>query len=65
MARRAAQLGAGVFLRHPRPEAIRQAVFQVLTHPEYQAHAEAVSQGFRAAGGFRRGADKVLSVAAR
>ena len=65
VARRAAQLGAGVFLRHPRPEAIRQAVFQVLTHPEYQAHAEAVSQGFRAAGGFRRGADKVLSVAAR
>lgn len=63
VARRTAQLGAGLPLNRATPEAIRSAVYQVLEQPEYRAHAQSLAEDFRAAGGARRGAEKILSVA--
>ena len=62
VARRTAELGAGLRLDRAAPEAIRSAVFQVLEQREYRANAQSLAADFRAAGGARRGADKILSV---
>ena len=62
VARRTAELGAGLLLKHASPDAIRSAVLQVLGQPEYKARAGALSADLRSAGGARRGAEKILSV---
>ena len=63
VARRAAQLGAGLLLKRAAPQAIRQSVLQVLGQPSYTACARAMSADLRAAGGARLGAEKILSAA--
>lgn len=64
VARRTAELGTGLRLEHAAPDSIRRAVFQVLDCPAYKAGAQELARGFRAAGGFRRGADRILESAA-
>ena len=63
VARRAAQLGAGLLLKRAAPPAIRLSVLQVLGQPSYTACARAMSADLRAAGGARLGAEKILSAA--
>ena len=62
-ARRVQELGAGVPLPAPTPAAIHQALSLVLADPAFQHSAQHISEGFRAAGGYRRGADKILEAA--
>ena len=63
VARRVQELGAGVPLPAPTPAAIHQALSLVLADPAFQHSAQHISEGFRAAGGYRRGADKILEAA--
>ena len=56
-------VGAGVGLAAARPAAIDQALSLVLADPAFQHCAQHISEGFRAAGGYRRGADKILEAA--
>ncbi len=63
VARRVQELGAGVPLPAPTPAAIHQALSLVLADPAFQHSAQHISEGFRAAGGYRRGADKILDAA--
>ena len=65
VARRVEELGAGLRLRRASPEAIRAAVRQVREQQSYRGRAREIAAGFRDAGGYRRGADKVLEAAAR
>ena len=65
MARRVEELGAGLRLRRASPEAIRAAVRQVREQRSYRSRAREIAAGFRDAGGYRRGADKILEAAAR
>ena len=65
MARRVEELGAGLRLRRASPEAIRAAVRQVREQQSYRSRAREIAAGFRDAGGYRRGADKILEAAAR
>ena len=65
VARRVEELGAGLRLKRPAPEAIRAAVRQVREQQSYRSRAREISAGFREAGGYRRGADKILEAAAR
>ena len=46
-----------------RTAAIHQALSLVLADPAFQHSAQHISEGFRAAGGYRRGADKILEAA--
>lgn len=63
VARRVQELGAGVPLPAPTPAAIHQALSLVLADPAFQHSAQHISEGFRAAGGYRRGADNILEAA--
>ena len=63
VARRVQELGAGVPLPAPTPAALQQALSLVLADPAFQHSAQHISEGFRAAGGYRRGADKILEAA--
>ena len=63
VARRTAQLGAGLLLKRAAPQAIRQSVLQVLGQLSYTACARAMSADLRTAGGARLGAEKILSAA--
>lgn len=65
VARRVEELGAGLRLRRASPEAIRAAVRQVREQRSYRSRAREIAAGFRDAGGYRRGADKILEAAAR
>ena len=65
VARRVEELGAGLRLRRASPEAIRAAVRQVREQQSYRSRAREIAAGFRDAGGYRRGADKILEAAAR
>lgn len=65
VARRVEELGAGLRLRRASPEAIRAAVRQVRERRSYRSRAREIAAGFRDAGGYRRGADKILEATAR
>ena len=65
VARRVEELGAGLRLRRASSEAIRAAVRQVREQRSYRSRAREIAAGFRDAGGYRRGADKILEAAAR
>ena len=65
VARRTAQLGAGLLLKRAAPQAIRHSALQVLGQPSYTACARAMSADLRAAGGARLGAEKILSAAGK
>ena len=60
VARRVAELGAGVVLRGtPGVAAIRRAAERVLAEPRYRARAAALGATLRAAGGASRAADEI------
>ena len=66
VARRAAELGAGLRLERRGPAAIRAAVEQVLGHRErYRQAIAPLAAGFRAAGGAARAAEKIEETIAR
>ena len=66
VARRAAELGAGLRLERRSPAAIRAAVEQVLGHRErYRQAIAPLAAGFRAAGGAARAAEKIEETIAR
>lgn len=63
VARRVQQLGAGLMVGRPTPNAIRQAVDTLLTDDSYRQSAAAISAGFKQCTGAKGAADKILSVA--
>ena len=66
VARRAAELGAGLLLKRSGPTAIRAAVEQVLSRrADYCRAIEPLAAGFRAAGGALRAAEHIEGVIAR
>ena len=66
VARRAAELGAGLLLKRSGPAAIRAAVEEVLSRrADYCRAIEPLAAGFRAAGGARRAAEHIEGVIAR
>lgn len=65
VARRVEELGAGLRLKRATPETIRAAVLQAREQQSYRCRAQEIAAGFRAAGGYRRGADKILEAAAQ
>ena len=66
VARRAAELGAGLRLERRGPAAIRSAVEEVLAQREaYRRAIEPLAAGFRAAGGAARAAEKIEETIAR
>lgn len=62
VAARTEQLGAGVRLEKTTPDAIRAAVEQVLTDPQYREGAARIREGFRSCTGAPGAADKIESV---
>ena len=66
VARRAAELGAGLLLKRSGPAAIRAAVEEVLSRrADYCRAIEPLAAGFRAAGGALRAAEHIEGVIAR
>ncbi len=59
VAARVVQLGAGLLLSGTAPQAIRQAVEEVLQNPLYRRSAEAIGQSFRSCPGAKGAADKI------
>ncbi|MCM1087101.1 MAG: hypothetical protein NC419_03015 [Muribaculaceae bacterium] len=59
VAARVEQLGAGLRLHKITPDAIRQAVCQVMHTPSYRENAAAISDGFKACSGAKGAADKI------
>ncbi len=57
VARRAAELGAGVYLKDDSADGIRKAVNQILSNPEYAEAATECSADFRACPGAAGAAD--------
>jgi MGT family glycosyltransferase len=62
VAERTAELGAGLKLKGNKPELIKYAIEQVLNNDAYKENANKISKSFKAAGGAKRAADKILSV---
>lgn len=62
VAARVLQMEAGVELKKTAPEAIREAVGQVLEDARYQKNAQMIGEGFRSCAGAKGAADKILSV---
>lgn len=65
VARRVSEMGAGVYLKENSAPAIRAAVEELLTHPEYRERARKLGEGFRCCGGARLAAEKILAAAAK
>ncbi|MCM1182376.1 MAG: glucosyltransferase [Roseburia sp.] len=63
VASRVAQLGAGILLGKADTAQIRRAVDCVVEDAAYREQAAVISEGFRACGGARAAADKILAVA--
>ncbi len=63
VAARVEQVGAGIRLKKVSPQAIREAVEQVLNNPSYKAGAKVISEGFLKCTGAKGAADKILQVA--
>ena len=62
VAARVLEMEAGVELKKTAPEAIREAVGQVLEDARYQKNAQMIAEGFRSCAGAKGAADKILSV---
>ncbi|HET7219007.1 MAG TPA: macrolide family glycosyltransferase, partial [Vicinamibacterales bacterium] len=60
--RRVEEVGAGVFLANEQitPQALRSSVERVLADERFRAHAQAIGQSFRTAGGAARAAAAIL-----
>ena len=65
VANRAAELGAGILLRHGREKEIRAAVTKLLGEPAYTECAQALSQDMRCCGGAEQAADFIEQVIER
>lgn len=59
VAARVEQVGAGVRLEKISPDAIREAVEQILNTPSYRENAAAISDGFKKCSGAKGAADKI------
>lgn len=62
VARRAAELGAGILLERAEPAAVLKAVRRVMEEKAFRENAGKISEGFRTCGGAERAADKILEV---
>lgn len=62
VARRAAELGAGILLESAEPAAVLKAVRRVTQEKAFGENAGKISEGFRKCGGAERAADKILEV---
>ena len=62
MARRTAELGAGILLENTEVQTIRHAAEKLMAEPSYKKNAEKISEGFRRCGGASAAADKILQV---
>ena len=62
VARRTAQLGAGILLENTEPETIRHTAKKLMSEPTYKQNAEKISEGFHKCGGASAAADKILQV---
>ncbi len=59
VAERVRQLGAGILLEKPSPEAIRHGMDRLLKEPEFRKNAESIAASFRNCGGSGAAADKI------
>ncbi|SES78472.1 glycosyltransferase [[Clostridium] polysaccharolyticum] len=62
VARRVEQVGAGVFLKENRNDAIRSALERVLDQACYKEAAKKISDGFKKCGGAKAAAEAILKV---
>lgn len=62
VARRVAELGAGIMLQGNQPHHIKNAVEQVLNKDTYKENANEISASFKIAGGAKRAAEAILMV---
>lgn len=65
VARRTAQLGAGILLENTESETIRHTAEKLMSEPTYKQNAEKISEGFHRCGGASAAADKILQVCGR
>lgn len=63
VAERAAELGAGLLLKKPTAQSIRQAVERVLREEDFRRSARELARGFARCSGPAGAADKILAVA--
>lgn len=63
VADRAANLGVGFMLERNTPEDIKEAVMEVIHNETYKDRADALSKSFKQAGGVKRAADQIISIA--
>ncbi len=59
VAARVEQVGAGMLLKKPSSDSIRETVEQVMNTPSYRENAAAISEGFRKCPGAKGAADKI------
>lgn len=59
VAERVRQLGAGILLEDPSPEAIRHGMERLLKEPRFRKNAQSIAASFRNCGGSRAAADKI------
>ncbi|MDE6592628.1 MAG: glucosyltransferase [Oscillospiraceae bacterium] len=59
VAARVEQVGAGILLKKPSSDSIRETVEQVMNTPSYRENAAAISEGFRKCPGAKGAADKI------
>jgi len=65
VAYRVNELGAGYYLKENSAQAISAAVKEVTENKSYRDNAKKISEGFKACGGPKMAADKILSVAGK
>ena len=63
VARRIADLGAGIYLEKNTVSAIKNAVHTVLSTPSYKENAAKIADSFHSCGGAKMAAEKILQVA--
>ncbi len=62
VAKRVADLKAGIFLKGNNSKSIKDAVLQVMDNDDYKKNANKLAKGFKNAGGSKKAADSILKV---
>jgi len=62
VAKRVADLKAGIFLKGNNPKSLKDAVLQVMDNDDYKKNANKLAKGFKNAGGSKKAADSILKV---
>lgn len=62
VAKRTAELGAGLMLKRNKPNDIKNSIEQILNDHKYKENADKISKSFKAAGGAKKAADMILAV---